>query len=221
MIKQWITKIKIKTAIILLKSIQTHRNECVNDSQMCYNKKKNIDFLYAELNKMCYNVGVKKENGKKGVASMFTVFDIANWFLSKESMTHKKLQKLCYYAQAWLYVFECNKVSSEYEAWVHGPVNRTLWNRFKFFGYSNIPCDELKNTAVAIDDPEVIDVLNSVWETYGEFTGFELENLTHQETPWIEARKGLENFEPSDKLISKDTMKTYYSDLYIREGVSE
>jgi hypothetical protein len=96
MIKQWIIKIKIKIAIILLKSVQIYYNEYVNDSQMCYNKKKNIDFLYAELNKMCYNVGVKEENGKEGVVSMFTVFDIANWFLSKEPMTHKKLQNNLY-----------------------------------------------------------------------------------------------------------------------------
>ena len=25
----------------------------------------------------------------------YSIFDVANWFLSKESMTHKKLQKLC------------------------------------------------------------------------------------------------------------------------------
>lgn len=31
----------------------------------------------------------------------YSILDIANWFLSKEPMTHKKLQKLCYYAQAW------------------------------------------------------------------------------------------------------------------------
>lgn len=32
---------------------------------------------------------------------MRTVFDVAEWFLSKESMTNKNLQKLCYCAQAW------------------------------------------------------------------------------------------------------------------------
>ena len=32
---------------------------------------------------------------------MEKVMDVANWFLSQSSMTHKKLQKLCYYAQAW------------------------------------------------------------------------------------------------------------------------
>ena len=30
-----------------------------------------------------------------------TVFDVAQWFLAKESMTHKKLQKLIYYYYAW------------------------------------------------------------------------------------------------------------------------
>ena len=32
---------------------------------------------------------------------MATVFDVSDWFLSKESMTPKKLQKLCYYYKAW------------------------------------------------------------------------------------------------------------------------
>ena len=32
---------------------------------------------------------------------MATIFDVADWFLSKEAMTPKKLQKLCYYYKAW------------------------------------------------------------------------------------------------------------------------
>jgi uncharacterized phage-associated protein len=32
---------------------------------------------------------------------MVSVENVADWFLSKGSMEHKKLQKLCYYAQAW------------------------------------------------------------------------------------------------------------------------
>lgn len=40
-----------------------------------------------------------------------TVFDIANYFSSKEDMTHKKLQKLVYYAYAW-YIALNNEVSS-------------------------------------------------------------------------------------------------------------
>ena len=29
------------------------------------------------------------------------VFQVAEWFLSCSRMTHKKLQKLCYYGQGW------------------------------------------------------------------------------------------------------------------------
>ena len=32
---------------------------------------------------------------------VLTIFDVANYFRSKEEMTHKKLQKLVYYAYAW------------------------------------------------------------------------------------------------------------------------
>ena len=36
----------------------------------------------------------------------YSVLDVANWVLTHEAMTHKKLQKLCYYAQAWYYALK-------------------------------------------------------------------------------------------------------------------
>lgn len=52
----------------------------------------------------------------------------------KNDLTMLKLQKLLYYAQAWYLV---NKGKNKrlfigkFEAWVHGPVNREIFNRFK------------------------------------------------------------------------------------------
>lgn len=37
---------------------------------------------------------------------MHDLCEVAEWFLRKEPMTHKKLQKLCYYAQAWSCVIQ-------------------------------------------------------------------------------------------------------------------
>ena len=37
----------------------------------------------------------------EGETRMENVRNIAGWFLSRDTMTHKMLQKLCYYAQAW------------------------------------------------------------------------------------------------------------------------
>ena len=36
-------------------------------------------------------------------AGRYSIYEIADWFLNKGPMTQKKLQKLCYYAQAWNY----------------------------------------------------------------------------------------------------------------------
>ncbi len=35
------------------------------------------------------------------MSKKYSYKDISGWFLSKESMTPKKLQKLTYYAEAW------------------------------------------------------------------------------------------------------------------------
>lgn len=55
--------------------------------------------------------------------SGISIFDIADTFLSIEPMTHKKLQKLCYYAQAWHCALENEPIcSASFQAWIHGPV---------------------------------------------------------------------------------------------------
>ncbi|WP_336507207.1 Panacea domain-containing protein [Paenibacillus larvae] len=52
-----------------------------------------------------------------------TVYDVAKAFLHLESMTPKKLQKLCYYAYSfYLAIYEKKLFDDNFEAWVHGPV---------------------------------------------------------------------------------------------------
>ncbi len=143
----------------------------------------------------------------------YSVFEIANWFLSKESMTHKKLQKLCYYAQAWFYALKDFKlVDTEFEAWVHGPVSPILYERFKEFGYSTIKLCEVP--AFAIEETD-LELLESVWKTYGDHTGNALEALCHSELPWQEARQGYDENERCSIPINPDTMKRYYRSIYI------
>ena len=73
---------------------------------------------------------------KKEEVGKYSIFDIANWFLNKNNMTQKKLQKLCYYAQAWYYALKDKRLMrSDFQAWVHGPVSPALYERFRDFGY--------------------------------------------------------------------------------------
>lgn len=142
---------------------------------------------------------------------MENIYDIANWFLHKESMTNKKLQKMCYYAQAWYAALYDNILFDErVEAWVHGPVIPKLYKKYKSYGWDLIP--KFNNEIDFCE--EVLELLESVYATYCDLTGYELELLTHSEAPWINARKGLSRFTPSNNLISHKDMHDFYLKVY-------
>jgi uncharacterized phage-associated protein len=140
----------------------------------------------------------------------YSVFEIALWFLSKESMTHKKLQKICYYAYAWYYtLYDRMLFDGNFEAWIHGPVHRELYGEYKQFGWQNIPENDINIET----DEETEMFLSVIYDTFGEHTADELEEMTHEEDPWIEARRNLSPYEVGTKNISLETIKTYYSKL--------
>ena len=145
-------------------------------------------------------------------AGRYSVFGIGNLFLSKEEMTQKKLQKLCYYAQAWCYALKGYRLEdTDFQAWIHGPVSPALWERFKSFGYDPIRIKGHVNINLQEEDRRL---LEDVWDTYGENTGNALEALTHRELPWLEARKGYEPDERCTVVISPNTMASYYKSIY-------
>lgn len=141
---------------------------------------------------------------------MLTVFDVAKYILERDlpNMTHKKLQKLCYYVQAWsLAIRGVRMMDCEFEAWVHGPVCRQLYNYFRF-GLDTDKVNELKTRELA--ETEAAEFIDIVLRMYGSYTGTELETLTHAELPWKEARRGLHYWELSSNVISEDLMATCY-----------
>lgn len=145
---------------------------------------------------------------------MITVFDVADWFLSKESMTPKKLQKLCYYFKAWgLALYGKDFLpESHFEAWVHGPVCPELYQKYKGYYWRNIRRKRKGNTEKF--NPEEQEILSSVWYTYGEMSANALEAQTHAEVPWQRARAGADEFMNSTNPIRNNDMKEYYRTLY-------
>ena len=142
---------------------------------------------------------------------MVNVNDVAKWFLSRESITHKKLQKLCYYAQAWhLALLDEPLFNEEIQAWIHGPVCPALYRVYSGYRWLEIP--KVEETVKFNERTE--ELLEAVYSTYGGLTGNQLERLTHSEKPWQEARGTLQPFEPCEKVISFKTMKKYYAEKY-------
>ncbi len=147
---------------------------------------------------------------------MYSVFDIANYYLQITPMSPKKMQKIVYYAYAWFLTLMNedrnhldNRLFDERpEAWVHGPVFPELYKKYKSFGY-----DEIKES----EEPpllsnDVKDILDDVWGVYGSFSANELESISHQEKPWINARENYSRFEPCTCVLSdKDIFDCYSS----------
>lgn len=153
---------------------------------------------------------------------MINIKDAAKYFLTKvdresgDEMTHLKLQKICYYAQAWHLAVENKPLfNTEFKAWAHGPVSVELWSEYKTYKWHPIPePHDFDENAI---DPNYREFLDEIWELYGKYTAKYLENLTHQELPWQEARKGLSDGEISNFPISNETMKEYYKQFLIDE----
>ena len=148
----------------------------------------------------------------KGSDSVASVYDIANAFIEKEPMSPKKIQKLSYYFYAWGLTLYHKKMinDSKFQAWVHGPVSYKLYTKYKKYGWADVKEYEEYNL-----NCEEKRVLEAVWDTYGDLSPDELEALTHSEEPWIKARRGLGEYENSDKSISDDDIKEYYASIYI------
>lgn len=145
---------------------------------------------------------------------MNTIGQLADWLLSRESMTNKKLQKMAYYSVAWGYALFGKKIfmDDEFEAWVHGPVSPVLYHEFKGNGWNPIPNEDIEKPNF---DKEIVDLLESVWLTYGDETGNALEALTHEEDPWRNARKGYSSDQSCNNIIDPEDMEKYYKSIYI------
>lgn len=149
---------------------------------------------------------------------MKSALDVARYFLSRldreagDTISPLKLQKLIYYAQAWSLVFRNQPLFyQDIEAWVHGPIVREVWNNYQDYKYRDIP-EPTDFVEINFAEDE-IEVLEEVWNVYGELSAKRLEELSQSEKPWIEARKGLEPAAKSTNIISHGQMKNYYSSL--------
>lgn len=137
---------------------------------------------------------------------------VADWFLAKSKMSPKKLQKLVYYFQAWGNALLHYPVidDTQFEAWPHGPVSPELYQEYKMYGWTEIE----QHDPVSVESEDLVELLESVWITYGDKSANELEALTHSESPWRNARGALGQWDHSNEPITDDDMRSFYASIY-------
>jgi uncharacterized phage-associated protein len=126
-----------------------------------------------------------------------------------------KLQKLLYYIQAWHLAFYKKKAfDGDFQAWIHGPVNREIYDIFKDkkYLYSEMTLDDVENQNIDVDlEKELRIHVDTILDGYAKFSATELEIMTHSEDPWMDARKGYASNERCERIISDDAMEKYYA----------
>jgi uncharacterized phage-associated protein len=137
-------------------------------------------------------------------------------------ITPLKLQKILYYIQAWhLVFFDKNPFFDEQpEAWVNGPVYRSVYGRFKdvWFSESKLKIDESpdeeKNLNKYLDKLSITneqkEFVSAVLRKYGVRSAEQLVYMTHIEEPWNKARNGIGPFERCSNKITFESMYEYY-----------
>lgn len=146
---------------------------------------------------------------------MANVFNVAHYILEKTGpLSTMKLQKLCYYAQAWSLVWDDEPLFQEdFEAWRNGPVCKELFRehqgKFKISA-DEIPAERMNKIELTEEQRTTID---TVLDYYGDKSAQWLSQLSHMEEPWKQARKGIQPGAASTSIITKESMAEYYGSI--------
>ncbi|WP_250255829.1 type II toxin-antitoxin system antitoxin SocA domain-containing protein [Chryseobacterium sp. Marseille-Q3244] len=137
-----------------------------------------------------------------------------------------KIQKLLYYIQAW-HIAKFNKAqlfNELPEAWVNGPVYRSVYNSYKSSFFKNEAIStELDESELYHEIKELQNKLNlhgnqvllidAVLQAYAKLSDERLVLMTHSEKPWNKAREGLSPIERSGRKLNIDDMYDYFNKI--------
>jgi uncharacterized phage-associated protein len=147
--------------------------------------------------------------------------DVADYVITKlhagdVSLNILKLQKLLYYVQGWHLGLKGEPLfAGKFQAWIHGPVNRQIYDRFAetHMMYASLnDKDVRKDFDFASLSRASQRHIDEVLEAYAEMSGPQLEDMTHEEPPWIKARGKLKPSERCEVELDEGLMAKYFRD---------
>jgi len=147
--------------------------------------------------------------------------DIANWFIAKcaesgDFITHLKVQKLLYYAEAWTQTLIGKELFPEQiQAWAHGPVVPEVFQEFKKHGWNPLPAPE--DQKIPVVSAEAEDILVQVFDAYADLPAKTLEDMTHKDAPWVKARGSLSPEERCEVIMQKSEICEFFRAKYAAE----
>lgn len=151
---------------------------------------------------------------------MYNVFKVVNWLRVRnsadlrtdpnaEELTQMKAMKLLYYIQAASLVITNHRMfDNDIVAWKYGPVVEEVHQKYR--GRRGIvePLEKqaIKDFHELQKDPEASAILNSIYDTYGKSSAYDLLHQIHKERPWQET--------PQSHVINDKLIKDYYKQVF-------
>ncbi|NLM32332.1 MAG: DUF4065 domain-containing protein [Acholeplasmataceae bacterium] len=137
--------------------------------------------------------------------------DVVQYILYKcEDITPLALQKTLYYIQGFYCAFEGEFLFEEdCEAWVHGPVYRKVYHEYKEYRFD--PIKSVKTFDESIFTSAEKAIMDSVIKNFCCYSGKTLEMFVHSEQPWLQTRRGLTVYDNSNRIITKELIKEYFT----------
>ena len=161
------------------------------------------------------------QKAKKAAADLKLLFDIPEKMLASiayifdqmQEVTPLMLQKLLYYIQGInLALFDRPLFVENCAAWQHGPVYPKVYALFKDFKYSPIDYNSfafLKENRQALSEDEK-NVIDLIIGTFGTYSGKILEDVTHNEKPWQDARSRCQADAHACTIIESAAIRQYF-----------
>lgn len=107
-------------------------------------------------------------------------------YAALDPMTHLKLQKLAFYCYAAAMAVDADAALPDvvFEPWQHGPVQRTIWERYRQHGKQPLP----PSGAPWVTLPPLAEqVMQDALDVYGVMRPWSLREQSHLESVWQEA----------------------------------
>ena len=140
---------------------------------------------------------------------MISVDAVVNYILSMsypdvgDGISNLKLQKLLYYCQGtYLALKNSPLFNNSIEAWEHGPVIPDVYHKYKEYGSDHLPIPEGEDFTPITSKNEIKDIIDDVYNVYGQYSAWRLRDMTHSEPPWRDT--------PRNEEITHEKLKEYF-----------
>jgi len=178
-----------------------------------------IKLLNENADKLGETAYKKAIQAAEKIVGIFCVSDkmlltISYIFERMQEITPLALQKILYFIQGiYMVMFGEPLFKEDCMAWVHGPVYEKVYDLFKDFKYNPIEDNRFaifKERYVELSEQER-KVIDLVINSFGKYSGKVLEIITHNESPWKDARTDYNPIQPSREIIDKNEIMKYFS----------